>query len=57
MKFILVVWLANPLNYAEYDSFNTNEQCLEKLQMVVKALKQADSVMVAECWKVEPKKA
>lgn len=55
MKFILVVWLASPFNYAEYESFHTYEQCRDKLNIVIKALQQADSVMVAECWKVEPK--
>lgn len=56
MKFILVVWLINPSNFAEYDSFKTLNACVEKLQTVKKALKQAESTMVAECWIVEPKK-
>lgn len=56
MKIILVVWLINPSNFAEYDSFKTLNACVEKLQTVKKALKQAESTMVAECWIVEPKK-
>jgi len=56
MKFILVIWLVTPSNFAEYDSFSTSEKCLEKLHMVKRALKQAESTMQAECWKVEPKR-
>lgn len=57
MKFILVIWLVTPNNFAEYDSFKSLEGCVEKLRMVQRALKQAESTMVAECWVIEPKKA
>jgi len=53
MKFILVIWLVTPSNFAEYDSFKTLDSCVDKLRMVQRALKQAESLMVAECWKVQ----
>ena len=56
MKFILVIWLVTPANFAEYETFSTSEKCQDKLQMVKKALKQAESTMQAECWKVEPRR-
>ena len=52
MKFILVIWLVTPSNFAEYDRFTTLNLCIEKMQMVQKALKQANSEMVVECRKV-----
>lgn len=57
MKFILVIWFITPTNFAEYDSFNSLNECISKLQTVEKALTQAQSTMKAECRKVENVKA
>lgn len=50
LKYVLVVWLVNPSNYAIVDEFKTKEQCFEKLAMYKKALTQAESKMVPACW-------
>lgn len=50
LKFVLVIWLATPSNYAIVDEFKTKEECFSKLSMYKKALTQAESKMVAACW-------
>ena len=49
MNWVLIIWLASPNNYTIYEKFSTQESCLEKQEIVTKALKQADSKMLTEC--------
>ncbi len=54
MTWALVIWALSPDNFTVYDRFQTVEQCLEKRQSVVKALKQADSKMQLSCRPIKP---
>jgi hypothetical protein len=49
MNWVLVIWLASSNNYTIYEKFETEQQCLEKQQTVIRALKQTDSKMKTEC--------
>ena len=54
MNWVLVIWLASSNNYTIYEKFPTQEACLEKQAIVIKALNQAESKMVTECRKRKP---
>jgi len=49
MNWVLVIWLASSNNFTIYEKFETEQQCLEKQQTVIRALKQTDSKMKTEC--------
>lgn len=49
MKFLLVVWLINPSNFAVHEQFETEKQCIEKRELLNRALAQVRSELIAEC--------
>lgn len=49
MNWVLIVYLSMPSNYAVVDEFKTRTECLEKHSTYVRALKQAESKMMATC--------
>ena len=55
MKWALVIWLAssNSDNFSVYERFVTLEECLNKKQIVTKALNQANSNMQLSCRPIE----
>lgn len=50
LKYVLVVWLANPSNYAIVNEYSNKEDCFDKLRTYKKALIQAESKFEASCW-------
>jgi len=49
IKYVLIIWLITPDNYADYAEFNTYRECEEKRAQVLKALIQAESKMNVNC--------
>ena len=49
MKWVLIIWLADPSNFTVYETFDTVNRCTDKKQSVTKALSQAKSKMQVEC--------
>ena len=55
MKWVLIIWLVTPDNYTIYQKFNTENECIEKKELVSRALRQADSKMQLICRQVKPR--
>jgi hypothetical protein len=49
MKWVLIIWLADPSNFTVYETFDTINRCIDKKQSVTKGLSQAGSKMQVEC--------
>ena len=54
MKWALVIWALSADNFTIYEKFATVDQCLEKRESVMKALKQVDSNMKLSCRPIQP---
>ena len=53
MNWVLVIWLAVPTNYTVYEQFEDLKSCMNKRDMVQRALNQADSQMKVSCRRVD----
>ena len=49
MKWVLIIWLADPSKFTVYEQFDSINSCISKKESVTKALSQAGSKMKIDC--------